>query len=176
MRAALYEDIGQRPRHRDGLDACCGSTPRPLAGNLDARGRALARESVETLSGAGRGGVLQPRGPLELAELLLLQGDEREAERVDAFAERDALPSDVLVQFLCRSIRARLLGRAGDFDERAEAWRGTRSRLASLTDVLRLSRSRTPRSGRSARARGRQHAARTERERLLPRAFCARKA
>jgi len=51
-------------------------------------------------------------------------------------AEAHALPSDVLVQFLRRSIRARLLARAGRFGHAERLAREAIS-IASLTDALR---------------------------------------
>ena len=105
-----------------------------LAGNLDAA-TTLARENFEALSALGELGYASTRA-LELAELLLLQGDAQEAERATAVAERDGLASDVLVQFLRRSLRARLLARSGDLAVALELAQDAVA-LASLTDVLR---------------------------------------
>jgi ATP/maltotriose-dependent transcriptional regulator MalT len=105
-----------------------------LAGSLD-RATALARENFDALSALGELGYASTRA-VELAELLLLQGDDREAERATAVAERDGLPSDVLVQFLRRSLRARLLARSGDLTVALELAHDAVA-LASLTDVLR---------------------------------------
>ena len=105
-----------------------------LAGNLDAA-TTLARENLEALAALGELGYASTRA-VELAELLLLQADDREAARATAFAERDGLASDVLVQFLRRSLRARLLARSGDLAPALELARDAVA-LASLTDVLR---------------------------------------
>jgi hypothetical protein len=50
-------------------------------------------------------------------------------------AERDALPSDVLVQFLRRSLRARLLARGGDVESAEHVARAAVA-IASQTDAL----------------------------------------
>ena len=104
-----------------------------LAGNLDAATK-RARSNVERLTALGERGYSSVRA-LRLAELLLLQGDDDEAERVTALAERDALSSDVIVQFLRRSIRGQLLARGGDVARGAAIARDG-VRLASLTDEL----------------------------------------
>ncbi|HUQ21696.1 MAG TPA: BTAD domain-containing putative transcriptional regulator [Gaiellaceae bacterium] len=104
------------------------------AGNLDVA-TTLARENFEALAALGDVGYASTRA-VELAELLLLQGGYDEAERLTVLAERDGLASDVLVQFLRRSLRARLLARSGDL--RAALLMGRDAvALASLTDVLR---------------------------------------
>ena len=129
----VYEDIGNTrgvltvwtPLRID-AEAC--------AGNVDAA-TALAEASLRTLSAQGEAGYATTRA-VELAELLLAQGADREAETFVAIAERDALPSDVLVQFLCRSLRARLLGRTGELTSGLAFGRDAVS-LASLTDALR---------------------------------------
>ena len=72
----------------------------------------------------------------EVAELLLAQGSDEEAERLTSAAERGALQYDVLVQFLCRSLRARMLARSGELDSALATARDAVA-LASLTDVLR---------------------------------------
>ena len=104
-----------------------------LAGNLDVA-IALAHENVETLTALGEHGYSSMRA-LRLADLLMLQGDDERADEVTAIAERDALPSDVLAQFLRRSVRGRLLARAGD-TEAGEAQARDGVRLAMLTDEL----------------------------------------
>jgi len=109
-----------------------------FAGNLDTA-TALARDNLEALAALEL--VHSGTRAVELAELLLLNGEEDEAERVTAVAERTALPSDVLVQFLCRSLRGRLLARAGEIDSALVSARDAVA-LASLTDVLRY-RART---------------------------------
>jgi DNA-binding SARP family transcriptional activator len=109
-----------------------------FAGNL-VTATALARDNLEALSELEL--VHSGTRAVELAELLLLNGEEDEAERVTTVAERTALPSDVLVQFLCRSLRGRLLARAGEIDSALVSARDAVA-LASLTDVLRY-RART---------------------------------
>jgi ATP/maltotriose-dependent transcriptional regulator MalT len=102
-----------------------------LAGDLDAAA-ALARDNASSL--AGERGHASTRA-LQLAEILLLKGEDEEAEQAIAAAERDALPSDVLVQFRRRSLRARLLARAGDVDA-AEPLARAAVAIASRTDEL----------------------------------------
>ena len=128
----LYEDLGNDrglvmfwTQYRVEAEA--------LAGNLDAATE-RARESVERLTSLGERGYSSVRA-LRLADLLLLQGDDDEADRVTALAERDALPSDVIVQCLRRSIRGQLLARAGDVAA-GEAMARDGVRLALLTDEL----------------------------------------
>ena len=104
-----------------------------FAGDLDGA-TTLARESLAAVSSLEQAHA--GARSVELAELLLLKGEESEAERVTAFAEANALPSDVLVQFLSRSLRARLLARAGNMEDALDAARDAVA-LASLTDVLR---------------------------------------
>jgi len=129
----LYEDLGNSrgvltvwTPYR--IDAEC------LAGNLDAA-TALAQENLEALTALGELGYASTRA-VELADLLLLQDEEGEADRLTAIAERDALPSDVLVQFLRRSLRARLLAREGNLNAAVDLAQDAVA-LASLTDVLR---------------------------------------
>ncbi|MEO5576418.1 MAG: BTAD domain-containing putative transcriptional regulator [Gaiellaceae bacterium] len=73
---------------------------------------------------------------VQLAELLLEGGRPDEADAYVRIAEAEALPSDVLVQFWCRSQRARVLARSGDLEE-AEAVGRDAVAIASLTDGLR---------------------------------------
>ena len=72
----------------------------------------MRASSVERLTALGERGYSSVRA-LRLADLLLLQGDDDEADRVTALAERDALSSDVIVQFLRRGIRGQLLAARG---------------------------------------------------------------
>jgi DNA-binding SARP family transcriptional activator len=130
----LYEDTGNArglltiwtPKRVD-ADACSGN----LAAAVE-----LAEQTYRTLFAQDDAGYATTRA-VELAELLLLQGADSEADEYVTLAERDALPSDVLVQFLCRSLRARLLGRSGSLEEALVLARDGVA-LASLTDSLRF--------------------------------------
>jgi DNA-binding SARP family transcriptional activator len=105
-----------------------------LAGDLEgATARAVA--SIEALEAMGEPAQVSTRAVV-LAELLLLQGDVRGADRYADAADREALPSDVLVQFLRRSVRARLLARDGEL-QAAEVLAREAVKLASFTDALR---------------------------------------
>ena len=73
---------------------------------------------------------------LQLAELLIAGGALDEVDRLVRMAEEGALASDVLVQFWWRSLRARLLARAGEAAPAQEMGRDAVA-IASLTDSLR---------------------------------------
>jgi hypothetical protein len=73
---------------------------------------------------------------VQLADLLLDAGDPAAAEPFATFAEENALESDVLVQFLSRSARARLLARSSAHTEAEELARAAVA-IADLTDLLR---------------------------------------
>ena len=129
----LYEDIGSRrgvtffwvPLRIDAETA---------AGEV-ARAAVRAEANVEELLRLGEPAYASTRA-LTLAQLRLALEDDAGAERATAFAEAHALPSDVLVQFLRRSVRARLLARDGDVHEAERLAREAVS-IASLTDALR---------------------------------------
>ena len=128
----LYEDLG----NRRGLLAVW--TPLRveaaiLSGDL-VTAATLARENVEAFVATGERGYSTARA-LRFAAVLLLQGEDEEADRATSVAERDALPSDVLVQFLRRSMRARLLARGGEVAA-AEPLARDAVRIAAQTDCL----------------------------------------
>ena len=128
----LYEDTGNQhalltvwtPIRID-AELCAGDLGSAIA---------LARDNLRDLSALEL--VQASTRAAELAELLLLQGNEEEAERLTSLSESAALPYDVLVQFLCRSLRGRLLARGGKLESGLAAARDAVA-LASLTDVLR---------------------------------------
>ena len=128
----LYEDLG----NQRGLIAVW--TPLRVeaaivAGDLETA-VALARENVEAFIATGERGYATARA-LRLADILLLRGEDEAADRATFVAERDALPSDVLVQFKRRSVRARLLARGGDVGA-AEPLARDAVRIAAQTDCL----------------------------------------
>ena len=134
MPARLYEDLGNsrgcsRSGRRSAIEA------ELLAGDLDAATASRGRTSRRSRRSASW--RTPARAPLELADSPARRATTRRPSALPPFAERDALASDVLVQFLRRSLRARLLARGGDVASALRRWRGTRSRLASLTDALR---------------------------------------
>jgi DNA-binding SARP family transcriptional activator/predicted ATPase len=103
---------------------------------------------------------------VQLADVLLDVGNAEAAEGYVSFAELNAISGDVLVQFLARSARARLLARAGDFAAAETAARAAVS-IAELTDVLR-DRSRTHLAlAEVLRLEGRTEEAAEERERAI---------
>ena len=105
-----------------------------LAGNLDAA-TILAEAVVAELMSANDRAYASTHAVF-LADLLLLRGTDAQAERYLAIAEQHALPSDVLVQFMQRAVRARLLARTGEFAA-AETLARDATALSSMTDVLR---------------------------------------
>ena len=94
-----------------------------------------AAANIEELMQLGERAYASTRA-LTLADLQLLVGDDVAADRSTRLAEENGLASDVLVQFLRRSVRARLLARAGEFVQ-AEALARDAIVLASFTDALR---------------------------------------
>lgn len=104
------------------------------AGNLDAALR-IGRASCEGLA-AFPGNAYSTTRAVQLADLLLDAGDAEAAEPFVALAEANALDTDVLVQFLSRSARARLLARSGAHSEAEDLARAAVA-IAALTDVLR---------------------------------------
>ena len=134
----LFADVGNRlaliaivaPLEMD-IELC--------AGDLDAAVE-IGRASFDRLTAIQDVAYATTRA-VQLADVLLDAGDAAAAESFVAFAEANAIAGDVLVQFLARSARARLLARAGDFAAAETAGRAAVS-IAELTDVLR-DRSRT---------------------------------
>jgi tetratricopeptide (TPR) repeat protein len=96
---------------------------------------AIGRTSFDELYRRGHSAHASTRAVM-LADLLLDMGQLQEAERFADVAESTLAASDVLVQFLSRSTRARLRSRQGDHGE-AETLAREAVRIASLTDVLR---------------------------------------
>jgi ATP/maltotriose-dependent transcriptional regulator MalT len=103
-------------------------------GNLEAAA-CIGRASFDALSDYQEHAYATTRA-VQLADLILDSGESRAAEPFVDFAEANAIDGDVLVQFLSRSMRARLLARAGDFDA-AESSARAAIAIAALTDVLR---------------------------------------
>jgi tetratricopeptide (TPR) repeat protein len=130
---ALYEDTGSS-RSIQLVWTPLRIEAETLAGDV-AGAAARAAANVEELSRIGEGAYASTRALL-LAELQLLLGDDIAADRSATFAEKNALASDVLVQFLRRSLRARLHARSGDLDD-AETLARDAVAIASLTDALR---------------------------------------
>ncbi len=130
---SLYEEVGNR--------LALHTTWSPISielesigGDYDAAERE-ARASLEALQVAGGPGYVSTRAA-QLADVLLQKGQTDAAVPYVDMAEQEALPSDVLVQVLWRSTRARLLARAGAFSE-AERMARDAVEIASLTDGLR---------------------------------------
>ena len=130
---SLYEDVGSA-RGLLTVWAPLSIDADLLAGNVQAATN-LAEANVAALESLGEPAYASTRALL-LAELLLVQGDDVTAAQYATTAEKGALASDVLVQFLLRSIRGRLLARSGEF-EAAETLARDGIALASLTDALR---------------------------------------
>jgi DNA-binding SARP family transcriptional activator len=130
---SLYEDIGSRrgvtfiwtPAR---IDA-------EIAAGMFASAAERAEANVDELRRQGELAYACTRS-LMLAELWFALRDDDAAEHATAFGESTALPSDVLAQFLGRSMRARLLAREGQL-ERAETVAREAVSIASLTDALR---------------------------------------
>ena len=105
-----------------------------IAGNNDAA-KAAARTSIARLQATGDIAHASAEAVL-LADLLLDEGDTDEAEEYIRLAEHKGNASNVYVQFLRRSARARILARAGRTTEAEEIAREAVA-IASLTDALR---------------------------------------
>jgi hypothetical protein len=129
----IFEDLGQ-PLSVLALLAPLEMDLEASAGNLDAAVR-IGRASFEALADYP-GSAYSTTRAAQLADLLLDAGDAGAAEPFVAFAEVNALDADVLVQFLSRSARARLLARAGAHAE-AEEFARAGVAIAALTDALR---------------------------------------
>jgi DNA-binding SARP family transcriptional activator len=129
----LYEDIGAT-RALLTVWSPQRITADTQSGNLDAA-TTLAEAVVAELMSANDRAYASTHAVF-LAELLLLQGADAKAEHYTAIAEQHALPSDILVQFMQRAVRARLLARTGEFAA-AETLARDAAALSSMTDVLR---------------------------------------
>ncbi len=108
---SLYEEIGNE------LGVLTTWSPlfvevEALAGNRDVA-KAHFRESIDRLRSTTHSVAHATTQAALLADLLLDGGEIDEADTYARLAENEALSSDVLVQFLWRSARARVLGRAG---------------------------------------------------------------
>ena len=130
---SLYEEIGNE------LGVLTTWSPlfvevEALAGNRDVA-KAHFRETIDRLRSTHGVAHATTQAAL-LADLLLDGGEIDEADTYARLAENEALSSDVLVQFLWRSARARVLGRAGNTAEAEEIARDA-VRIASLTDGVR---------------------------------------
>ena len=150
-RVPLYEDIGVAPWNRVHLDACAHRR-RGRRGPPSARGDSAHRRTW-TSYGRTESMAYASCRSLMLANLLLRRRRTTSAaEAATAFGEANAFPSDVLTQFLRRSMRARLLARAGDF-ARAETLAREAVSIASMTDAQPATRGRAPCSCRRAAPR-----------------------
>ncbi len=136
---SAYDDLG----HRSVLETILA----PLAVDVERlwqevprRPLAICRASFEALAVTGDRAFASTRA-IHLAELLLDLGRAEEAEHFVRIAEQQVIRSDVLVQFLRRSQRARLLSREGRHDD-AESLAREAVAISSLTDAL-LDRTRT---------------------------------
>ena len=128
-----FEDLGH-PLSALALLAPLEMDVEASAGNLDAA-VSIGRASFEALTDFPANTHSTTRAA-QLADLLLDAGDPGAAEPFVAFAEANALGTDVLVQFLSRSTRARLHARAGAHAAAEESARAGVA-IAELTDVLR---------------------------------------
>ena len=129
----LYEDIGSR-RGIVFIWTLARIEAEVAAGMLQ-RAAARAQSNVDELRAQGEMAYACCRS-LTLADLQFALQNDSAAEDATAFGEANAFPSDVLAQFLRRSMRARLLARAGDFG-RAETLAREAISIASLTDANR---------------------------------------
>jgi hypothetical protein len=128
----LYEDAGSK-RSIEFVWTPLRVEAELIAGDT-AGAAARAASNVEELMRIGERAFASTRA-LQLAGARLLLGDEPGADRWTSFAEENALASDVLPQFLRRSLRARLLARAGAIAD-AEGLARDALRLAMMTDAL----------------------------------------
>jgi tetratricopeptide (TPR) repeat protein len=106
-----------------------------LAGQPAAAERQL-REGYDALAEGG-GSQLLPTSAALLAEALLAQERDEEAERFAAVTEATASPDDLDAQIRWRNVRSRLLARAGRAEE-AETTARTAVELAARTDSIEL--------------------------------------
>ena len=106
-----------------------------LAGNAAAAASCL-RSACDTMLEIGERGNLSTYAAL-LAQALVAEGEDGDADRYARLSEETALPEDVLSQVLWRTARARLLCRTGDLSE-ARTLAGEGVTLAGQTDDLNL--------------------------------------
>ena len=135
---SVFADLGQRAAVDTILDPHAVALER-WAGNIEEAAR-ICQDNFERLSAADNRAYASTRA-VQLADLLLDLGDADRAEQYIRFADERAIRSDVLVQFLRRAQRARLLARTGRHED-AESLAREAVAIASLTDVL-LDRART---------------------------------
>ena len=129
----VFEDLGHR------LSVVAVLAPLEMdaeiaRGDLDAAA-SIGRASFDALTAYDEHAYATTRA-VQLADVLLDSGDVEAAARFVGFAEANAIAGDVFVQFLSRSMRARLLARVGDVAEAESSARAAVS-IAELTDVLR---------------------------------------
>jgi hypothetical protein len=129
----LYEDIGSR-RGIVFIWTLARIDAEVAAGLLQHAAQ-RAQANVDELRAQGEMAYASCRS-LMLANLHFASQNDSAAEAATAFGEANAFPSDVLTQFLRRSMRARLLARAGDF-ARAETLAREAVSIASMTDASR---------------------------------------
>ena len=124
-RCSIEHTTSTRTREQDAIEFVW--TPLRVEAELiagdTAGASARAASNVEELMRIGERAFASTRA-LHLAGARLLLDDEPGADRWTSFAEENALASDVLPQFLRRSLRARLLARAAPSRTR-KGWRGT---------------------------------------------------
>jgi DNA-binding SARP family transcriptional activator len=110
-----------------------------LAGDLDAAA-SLARATIDLLVQAGREPHAATRA-VQLADIELDRGDEKEAAKWLLFAKGNAVEHDALMTFLNRAVEARLLARRGQHG-RAQRLANDAVMLGARTDAV-LDRART---------------------------------
>ncbi len=131
----LFDDVGNRfgaltilaPLEMD-IAICAGEleeAERIARGSLDGLGNGGASNRAYTTSRS-----------VQIADLLLDMDRSDDAETFVDFAETNAILSDIFVQFMWRSTRARLLARQGNSDDAVTLAREAVA-ISSLTDGLR---------------------------------------
>jgi tetratricopeptide (TPR) repeat protein len=128
---AVFDELGLRFRRLS--RSIVGARIEWLAGDLDAAEREL-RTAYDALE-PGTG--LRAAVGAFLADLVCAQGRNDEADALAAETEADASASDLVPQVLWRSVRARVLARAGDHGA-AVALADEACRLADATDFVDL--------------------------------------
>ena len=128
---SLYEEVGNQSALLTTWSSLFTDVE-SIAGD-HAAAEAEARSSVEALQVTGGPAYASTRA-VQLAELLLDRGHTDAAEPWVDLAEKDALASDVLVQFWWRTARARILARRGHVAEAEEMGRDAVA-ISSLTDA-----------------------------------------
>ncbi len=130
--AETYQQLGQTSTSEANCGAVMGRVEL-LAGDLSASERAL-RASCETLEEVGDRSYLASAAA-ELADVLLIQGRDDDADPWCRTAEALGASDDVLTQILWRTARSRLLARRGALNEAEDLVRAA-ERLAQGTDGL----------------------------------------